>query len=64
MPKMKSRRGANKRFKVTANGKIKHRRNYKSHILTKKNSKRKRNLRKYRYIHEVDAERVKDLILE
>ncbi len=64
MPKMKSRRGAKKRFKVTASGKIKHRRNYKSHILTKKSAKRKRKLRKYRYIDAVDAPRVHEMILE
>lgn len=64
MPKMKSNRGAKKRFRVSATGKIKHRRNYKSHILTKKSPKRKRDLRKYRYIDEVDAPRVKLMILE
>ncbi len=64
MPKMKSNRGAKKRFKVSASGKIKHRRNYKSHILTKKSTKRKRDLRKYRYVHDVDAPRVHHMILE
>ena len=64
MPKMKSRRGAKKRFKVTASGKIKHRRNYKSHILTKRSAKRKRKLRKYRYVDPVDAPRVHEMILE
>ncbi len=64
MPKMKSNRGAKKRFKVSASGKIKHRRNYKSHILTKKSTKRKRDLRKYRYIHESDVARVNQMILE
>lgn len=64
MPKMKSNRGAKKRFRVTATGKIKHRSNYKSHILTKKSPKRKRKLRKYDYVHEVDAPRVKKMILE
>ncbi|RMH93256.1 MAG: 50S ribosomal protein L35 [Calditrichaeota bacterium] len=64
MPKMKSNRGAKKRFRVTATGKVKHRRNYKSHILTKKSPKRKRKLRKYRYIDPVDVPRVKAMILE
>ncbi len=64
MPKMKSQRGAKKRFKVTASGKIKHRRNYKSHILTKKSAKRKRGLRKYEYVHESDAARVHAMIGE
>ena len=46
MPKMKSHRGARKRFSVTASGKVKRAKAYKSHILTKKTSKRKRNLRR------------------
>ena len=45
MPKMKSHRGATKRFKVTGNGKVKRMKAFKSHILTKKTSKRKRRLR-------------------
>ena len=46
MPKMKSNRGAAKRFRKTANGKIRCDKPFASHILTKKNSKRKRRLRK------------------
>ena len=46
MPKMKSHRGAMKRFKVTGAGKVTRHKAYKSHILTKKTTKRKRNLRK------------------
>jgi large subunit ribosomal protein L35 len=64
MPKMKSCRGAKKRFKVTASGKIKSRRAYKSHILTSKTTKRKRNLRKPAYINAVDEPRVHKMILE
>ena len=45
MPKMKSHRGAKKRFKVTANGKVLRGHSMHSHILTKKSSKRKRKLR-------------------
>ena len=45
MPKMKSHRGAKKRFKVTANGKVLRGHSGHSHILTKKSTKRKRNLR-------------------
>lgn len=45
MPKMKSHRGAKKRFTVTASGKVRRLRAFKSHILTKKTSKRKRRLR-------------------
>ena len=46
MAKMKSHRGAMKRFKVTGSGKVTRHKAYKSHILTKKSQKRKRNLRK------------------
>lgn len=46
MPKMKTHSGAAKRFKVTASGKVKRMKAFKSHILTKKTSKRKRNLRR------------------
>ena len=46
MPKMKTSRAAVKRFKVTGSGKLKRNKAYKSHILTKKTTKRKRNLRK------------------
>ena len=64
MPKMKSCRGAKKRFKVSASGKIKSRRAYKSHILTSKTTKRKRNLRKASHLHPVDEARVHKMILE
>jgi large subunit ribosomal protein L35 len=46
MPKLKTNRGAAKRFKITGTGKIRRFKANKSHILTKKSSKRKRNLRK------------------
>ncbi len=46
MPKMKTKRGAAKRFKATGTGKVKRSKAYTSHILTKKSTKRKRNLRK------------------
>lgn len=46
MPKMKTSRAAAKRFKVTGTGKLKRNKAYKSHILTKKSAKTKRNLRK------------------
>ena len=45
MPKMKSHRGARKRFSITGSGKVKRNKAGKSHILTKKTSKRKRRLR-------------------
>jgi len=46
MPKLKTSRAAAKRFKATGTGKLKRMKAYKSHILTKKSAKRKRNLRK------------------
>ena len=46
MPKMKSHKGARKRFKITGGGKVRRRRAFKSHILTKKGPKRKRRLRR------------------
>ena len=46
MPKMKTHKGAAKRFSVTGTGKVKRNKAFKSHILTKKSSKRKRNLRR------------------
>jgi large subunit ribosomal protein L35 len=46
MPKMKTRRAAAKRFKMTGSGQLKRMKAYKSHILTKKSRKTKRNLRK------------------
>lgn len=58
MPKMKSNRAAMKRFKKTGTGKIRRRKAYKSHILTKKSSKRKRNLRKGAIVDKADARRV------
>jgi large subunit ribosomal protein L35 len=46
MPKMKTHKGAKKRFSVTGSGKVRRFKAYKSHILTKKGPKRKRNLRR------------------
>ena len=46
MPKQKTHRGAKKRFKITAGGKVMRRRSMHSHILTKKTTKRKRKLRR------------------
>ncbi len=58
MPKMKSHRGAAKRFKKTATGKVVRRKAGKSHILTKKNRKRKRRLRKSVIASSADAKRL------
>ncbi len=62
MPKMKTHRGAAKRFKITASGKVKRHKAYKSHILNKKSSKRKRNLRKSTLIAAVEQKKIKRLI--
>jgi large subunit ribosomal protein L35 len=63
MPKMKTHRGAAKRFKKTATGKVKRGHAFMSHILTKKSPKRKRKLRQSTLIHEADEKRIKRLIL-
>ena len=62
MPKMKTHRGAAKRFKKTSKGKIKRAKAYKSHILTKKSAKRKRNLRKAAIVSKGDEKRIKKVI--
>lgn len=62
MPKMKSNSGAKKRFKVTATGKIKRKKAYTSHILTKKSQKRKRNLRKKTLVDKADKGRISKLL--
>ena len=62
MPKMKTHRGAAKRFKRTAGGKWKHGRAYHSHILTKKSTKRKRGLRTQVVMSEADAPRVNRML--
>jgi len=62
MPKMKTNRGAAKRFKITGKGKIVYSKAYASHILTKKTTKRKRNLRKSGIIDKADVASVKRLI--
>ena len=62
MPKMKSNRAASKRFRLTGSGKIRRSKAYASHILTKKSTKRKRNLRKNGLISSSDEKRIKILI--
>ncbi|MBA2665082.1 MAG: 50S ribosomal protein L35 [Bradymonadaceae bacterium] len=56
---MKTHRGAAKRFKLTKSGRIKHRRSFRAHILTKKSSKRKRQLRANGYVHPTNEHQVK-----
>lgn len=62
MPKMKSNRGAAKRFKVTGSGKVARVKANKSHILTKKTSKRKRRLRQQALVAKSDLRRVKNML--
>ncbi len=62
MPKMKTKSGAKKRFALTATGKIKRKHAYKSHILTKKSTKRKRNLTKTGFIDKSDENLVKAML--
>ena len=62
MPKQKTHRGAAKRFNLTKTGKIKRAQAYKSHILTKKPTKRTRNLRKAAYVAKTEAKTMKKLI--
>ena len=62
MPKIKTNRSANKRFKLTGKGKIKRKRAYASHILTTKSPKRKRRLRKPTFISGADKKNIKRLI--
>ncbi|EHI99566.1 MULTISPECIES: 50S ribosomal protein L35 [unclassified Clostridium] len=62
MPKMKTHRGAAKRFKKTGTGKLKRAKAFKSHILTKKSSKTKRNLRKAGYVSETQVKVMKKLL--
>jgi len=62
MPKMKSHRGAAKRFKITGTGKLKRAKAFKSHILTKKSSKRKRNLRKTDYVDDTVVKTIKKML--
>ncbi|MCI8590826.1 MAG: 50S ribosomal protein L35 [Lachnospiraceae bacterium] len=62
MPKMKTSRAAAKRFKVTGTGKLVRNKAYKSHILTKKSPKRKRNLRKSTVMDETNVKNMKKIL--
>jgi len=62
MPKMKSHSGAKKRFKMTGTGKVKRGHQGKSHILTKKDTKRKRRLRQQTLVSTTQEKTVKNLI--
>ena len=62
MPKVKTKSGAKKRFSLTGTGKIKRKHAYKSHILTKKSTKRKRNLTHVSVIDKADEKNVKAML--
>jgi large subunit ribosomal protein L35 len=62
VPKIKTHRGAKKRFKVTSGGKVLRHHSMKSHILTKKTTKRKRNLRRATEVQAKFAAKIKQMI--
>ncbi len=62
MPKMKTKKAAAKRLKVTGTGKLKRMKAYKSHILTKKSTKRKRNLRKATTVDATNLKTMKKIL--
>lgn len=62
MPKMKTNSGAKKRFSLTGSGKIKRKHAFKSHILTKKTKKQKRNLTHSSTVHKADENNVKQML--
>ena len=62
MPKMKSHRGAAKRFRLTGSGKLRRRQNYRNHLLVGKSRKRKRELAKVLDVHPSDQRAVKRML--
>ncbi|MCI7329496.1 MAG: 50S ribosomal protein L35 [Lachnospiraceae bacterium] len=62
MPKIKTKRAAAKRFKMTGNGELKRSKAFKSHFLTKKTTKRKRNLRKAAMTDETNLKNMKKIL--
>ena len=62
MPKIKTKRGAAKRLRVTASGRLKRGKAFRSHILTKKTTKQKRNLRQTGYVDKSDEKNLKRLV--
>jgi large subunit ribosomal protein L35 len=62
MPKVKTNPGAKKRFSLTGTGKIKRKHAFKSHILTKKTTKRKRNLTYFGQVDKADQKNIKLLL--
>lgn len=64
MPKIKTNSGSKKRFQLTGTGKVKRKHAYKSHILTKKTIKQKRNLTKTGLVSPADEKRIKALLVK
>jgi len=62
MPKMKTHKGAQKRFTLTKSGRVKHAQAFKRHILTKKPTKRTRNLRKAAYLNNTDSATMRKIL--
>jgi large subunit ribosomal protein L35 len=62
MPKMKTNRGAAKRFRLNGSGSLKRKKAYANHILTKKSTKRKRNLRQQTGVSSSDLKRVEKML--
>lgn len=62
MPKLKTHKGAKKRFKITGKGKIKRHSSHTGHLFTNKTSKQKRKLRKASLVHKNDEKRIKKLL--
>lgn len=62
MPKIKTNRGAAKRFSRNGSGKFKHRQSHRSHILTKKSTKRKRQLRDIIAVHDNDQKAIAQML--
>jgi large subunit ribosomal protein L35 len=63
MPKLKTKSGAKKRFKVTGTGKVKHKHAFKNHILTKKETKQKRRLSSMGLVNKSDMKNVKAMLV-
>lgn len=63
MPKLKTKSGAKKRFKVTGTGKVKHKPAFKNHILTKKETKQKRRLGNKSLVSRADLNNVKAMLI-
>lgn len=63
MPKMKTKSSAKKRFKLTGTGKVKRKHAFKNHILTKKETKQKRNLRGMSVVHKADQKNIKEMMV-